>query len=201
MSLTFDQNTLLGNLIETALTIQRGTGKAFTEFTGIIGELSICKDQNFTWEPNKGFDAREKEPGARIQIKTRRSTTEEEVNRAGRIGRFTKANESQNLFDVGVLVILNKDFEITAHYHLRSCHIKVLESFEEPDSGLHVSTFQNFASLESLKVEGNSCNHKTDYKKTMRKTQKALCRLKKLELNSEPPHESLSSTRCSIRPL
>ena len=192
MSLTPDQNTLLDNLIATALEIEHGTGRPFTEFTGIIGELSICKDQNFTWKPNEGFDAIEGESEDKIQIKTRRSTTGEEVDRAGRIGRFFKGNESQNFFDVGILVFLNKSFEITEHYHLKYCHIKVLEDCEKSDSGLHVSTFQNFASLESLKVEGNSCDHKTYYKKRMRITQKTKCRLEKLRLDSKNPYpESL----------
>ena len=71
MSLTSDQNTLLDNLIETAIKIEHGTGMPFTKFTGIIGELSICKDQNFTWEPNEGFDAIEKESRGKIQIKFR----------------------------------------------------------------------------------------------------------------------------------
>ena len=180
-----DQNTLLDNLIETALKIEDGTKRSFTEFTGIIGELSICKDQNFRWEPNKGFDAIEEKSRDRIQIKTRRSTTGEEVDRAGRIGRFFKANESECFFDVGILVILNKSFKITEHYHLKCCYIKMLEDCEESGSGLHVSTFQNFASLERLKVERNSCNHTTDYTRRMRITPKTKCRLGQLGLDSK----------------
>ena len=150
--------------------------------------MSICEDQNYTWEPNIGFDAKENESGDKIQIKTRRSTTGEEVDRAGRINRFFKTNEPKDPFKTGVLVILNRAFEITEHYRVSACWIKELESMEKSGSGLHVSTFQNFASIEA---EENSCKnstHKTADKKKMRKmriTAKTICRLEKLGLDSE----------------
>ena len=47
----------------------------FTEFTGSIGELAVCKHFCYTWNPDQGYDAIDKQSKKRIQIKTRRLQT------------------------------------------------------------------------------------------------------------------------------
>ena len=125
-------------------------GKQFTEFTGLIGELAVCELKDYTWDPQEGYDAKDKY-GKKIQIKARRLQTSKNL-KDGRLGRFGSAREpcktDNYKFCRGILVVLDCDFEIAAIWKRCREEIECLEDKakkrkQKPGKllGLHVSTF------------------------------------------------------------
>jgi hypothetical protein len=112
--------------------------KDTSAFTSLIGELSACKRLRLKWEPSKGYDARK--GNKKYQIKSRRSSKGEKVDPAGRLGRFSK-KEKYN-FDYGVLVLLDKKFEMYDCIKYAKKTIKRLEKKKDQQGkGLHVGDF------------------------------------------------------------
>ena len=134
--------------------------RQFREFTGLIGELAICGLPGYTWKPDEGYDAIDKED-KKIQIKARRLQTSESLKQ-GRIGRFGSAkqikdergncNEDKYEFEIGILVLLDKEFEIAEIWDLHWDEIQARESKEKESyrksgketetlPGLHLGAF------------------------------------------------------------
>ena len=105
-------------------------GKQFTEFTGLIGELAVCELKDYTWDPQEGYDAKDKY-GKKIQIKARRLQTSKNL-KDGRLGRFGSAREpcktDNYKFCRGILVVLDCDFEIAAIWERDKNEIECLEN-------------------------------------------------------------------------
>ena len=70
-------------------------------------------------------------------IKTRKSWSTPEVNRAGRIGRFGR--KSGYPFDVAVYVELDDSFNVSGIWCMKVDEVERLE--EKGSRGLHVGTF------------------------------------------------------------
>ena len=110
-------------------------GKQFSEFTGLIGELTVCELQDYEWKPSEGYDAIK--DGKKIQIKARRLQSSRNL-KGGTLGRFGSAkkikddqgkdNEDKYDFDRGILVVLDKEFEIAAIWERDKCEIQCLEN-------------------------------------------------------------------------
>jgi hypothetical protein len=133
MALTPIQTEFLDKAKHVALQIGN-KGKALS---GLIGELSACQILDLKWQPDDGFDAVDLH-GHKFQVKTRKSWSTPKVTPRGRIGRFGR--KAGYLFDEGVLVELNRDFDVDAILQLNSNTIEDLER-NEGGTGLHVSTF------------------------------------------------------------
>ena len=136
MMLSDNQERLLRYLKKVALEI----GEAGRSLTDIIGELSACKLLGLTWQPSQGYDAlgsREE----RIQIKTRKSWSTEEVNPRGSVGRFGRKGKYD--FDRGIYVELNKNFEVKQIWQLPKKEIMALEAKKTKGKGLHVYECRN----------------------------------------------------------
>ena len=95
MGLTEDEESLLVLLKKVSV-----DKKDFREFTGIIGELEVCKEFGYAWVPTEGYDAWDEQNKKQIQIKTRRLHTSSNFE-AGRIGRFGRKKGYK--FDIGFL--------------------------------------------------------------------------------------------------
>tara|TARA_B100000686_G_scaffold250227_1_gene260356 strand:+ start:656 stop:1225 length:570 start_codon:yes stop_codon:yes gene_type:complete len=150
----FDPNlkTLLCELKKAAKKKVKG-GKQFTEFTGLIGELAVCELEDYNWDPQEGYDAKDKK-GKKIQIKARRLQTSNDL-KGGRMGRFGSAKKKADCdkynFDRGILVVLKnsgeKNFEIAAIWERDVKDIIALEEEakngqkSEKLLGLHVRKF------------------------------------------------------------
>tara|TARA_B100000686_G_C16393869_1_gene763829 strand:+ start:132 stop:590 length:459 start_codon:yes stop_codon:yes gene_type:complete len=151
MSLTSDQEQLLETSKRVALCI----GDAGKEFTGLIGELSVCQRFDYTWTPNVGFDATfyDKEDGREktIQIKTRKNWTErlDRVNPSGTIGKFGR--KKGYCFDLGILVELDDNFEIRDVWRRTKEEIKELEANRKPLG--YPLQFRTFAKCEARVTE------------------------------------------------
>ena len=114
----------------------------FKEFTGIIGELAACERFKYSWTPSTGYDATDKD-GNRIQIKTRKvwSSPNPTQGRISKFGRKTKYKVEYE-FEIGILVLLDDEFEIAEVWQLNSDEIRKRESREDGRLlPLHFSTF------------------------------------------------------------
>lgn len=142
MKLTKKQENLLNYLKDVAIEMnKRQEGyKDKSTFTSLIGELAACKCLGLKWEPSNGYDALNGKKT--IQIKSRRPLKGDKVNIAGRMGRFGKKDKYD--FDFGILVLLDKNYEVDEIYRRSKKDIKDLEERKEPtERGLHLSTFIN----------------------------------------------------------
>ena len=97
--------------INAALIYEAAThGKRKLGITGEVGELLVCHQLGLKLvldSLSKGFDAMT-EDGLRVQIKTRRSDSNEGLPRnAGRTGRFSKYE-----FDQALLVLLDNKYQL-----------------------------------------------------------------------------------------
>lgn len=138
MSLTTNQEQLLYYLKQVALEI----GESGRSLTSLIGELSACTVLNLIWQPREGYDALTTSD-ERIQIKTRKSWSTQQVNPRGRLGRFGKKGRYE--FDEGIFVELDNNFEVSHIYLLPRQKIQELETKESTGRGLHISTFTSQA--------------------------------------------------------
>ena len=158
MTLTNDEESLLDILRKTAKQRVKA-GEEFTEFTGIIGELAACQRFGYRWTPSDGYDATDEDCN-RIQIKTRKVWSSPNF-KSGRIGKFGRKNKYE--FEIGILVLLDKEFEIAEVWQLDKDEIRNRESREDGRLlALHVSTFikkpvrQYYnPDFESLKIKEN----------------------------------------------
>jgi hypothetical protein len=157
MGLDNDHEDLLNKLQEIAKR-KTANNRYFTEFTGLIGELAVCKHfPCYTWEPDQGYDAKDKQSGKKIQIKTRRLQTSKNL-KGGRLGRFGSARTTTDEkdcydFELGNLVVLDYNFNIAEIWTLDMEEIKCLEGRakerkknsgkDQKLSGLNLSTFIN----------------------------------------------------------
>ena len=101
----------LKSAINAALVYEAAThGKRKLGITGEVGELLVCHQLGLKLlldSLSKGFDAMT-EDGLRVQIKTRRSDSNEGLPRnAGRTGRFSKYE-----FDYALLVLLDNKYQL-----------------------------------------------------------------------------------------
>ena len=124
-------------LLRGAREAARELGQMGKALTSVIGELSACEKLNLTWEPSDGYDAVSGE--GRLQIKTRKSWSTPKVNPAGRLGRFGR--KKGYLFDVGLYVELDYEFNVVGMYKMEVKRLKALEDAVSGTSGLHVHTF------------------------------------------------------------
>ncbi|MCH8308885.1 MAG: hypothetical protein IIB17_00135 [Chloroflexi bacterium] len=120
--------------------LAREIGDSGKELTSIIGELWVCKLQDMTWKPTTGFDAVNQNKH-KVQIKTRKSWSTSGVNPSGRVGRFGRKNKY--LFDIGIYVELDSDFNPYKIWSLTPTSLEKLESKEKNGRGLHISTVRN----------------------------------------------------------
>ena len=136
MALTQAQKRLLEVAREAATELgERGKYRG-RELSSLIGELAACQELDLLWEPSDGYDA--KCGQTRVQIKTRKSWSTPEVNRKGRLGRFGR--KKGYLFDVGIYVELDDDFNVSGIWRIKRGQIKALEEMEKDERGLHVGT-------------------------------------------------------------
>jgi len=156
MELDNDLQDLLNKLQEVAKK-RTANNRSFTEFTGLIGELAVCKYfDDYTWNPDQGYDAKDKQSKERIQIKTRRLQTSTNF-KGGRLSRFGSARTTDEKdcydFDLGNLVVLDYNFNIAEIWTLdmkeiQDMEAKAKERKKQPGkdkklSGLNLSTFIN----------------------------------------------------------
>ena len=146
MGLESIQNDLLCQLREVAKQ-KVNNNERFTEFTGIIGELAACEAFGYKWVPGPGHAAFSEEEGE-VQIKTRKVWVDGDRSKTflnGRIGRFGRKGNYG--FKMGVLVLLNDDFEIAEVWKARREDIEDFEKMPNQtdkkgrELGLHVRTF------------------------------------------------------------
>ena len=138
MALTKLQERLLETAREAARELDsKELGSRGRELTALIGELTACQRMNLVWEPADGYDAKS---GDRcFQIKTRKSWSTLEVNPRGRLGRFGR--KKGYLFDVGLYVALDNEFDVDGIWTMQVEELKSLEDAEAGKRALHVSTF------------------------------------------------------------
>ena len=157
MGLDKDLKILLNKLQEVAKK-RTANNRSFTEFTGLIGELAVCKYfDDYTWNPDQGYDANDKQSKERIQIKTRRLQTSTNL-KGGRLGRFGSARTTDDEkdcyeFDLGHLVVLDYNFIIAEIWTLDMKEIQHMEAEEKERKkqsgkdkklpGLNLRTFIN----------------------------------------------------------
>jgi len=105
---------LLGKIrqaVDAALSYEKATkGTRKLGITGEVGELLACHQLGLDLvidSRSEGFDAIDKD-GLRVEIKSRRSESEGLPNDAGRTSRF-----SEHEFDYTILVLLNRQYEIS----------------------------------------------------------------------------------------
>ena len=138
MALTKLQLQLLDISKKTALELGEN-GKCLTD---LIGELSACHRFDLTWKPSDGYDAIAKN-AERVQIKSRKSWTADSVNPSGRLGKFGR--KAGYKFEKGWYVELDQSFDVSGIWEMDADAIKMLESKEARQRGLHVSTFRSRA--------------------------------------------------------
>ena len=144
MALTQAQERLLQAAKEAARELGANElGSRGRELTSLIGELITCQMMDLTWEPSNGYDATRGE--RRVQIKTRKSWSTPNVNRAGRLGLFRR--RKGYCFDVGLYIELNHEFDVVGIWEMDSTKIKALEDAESSDRALHVGTYVREAKL------------------------------------------------------
>ena len=124
--LTKLEESLLDKLRKTARQRVKD-GYEFKEFTGIIGELAACQwFKGYKWTPSDGYDATD-ENCNRIQIKTRKVWTSPNFT-SGTINKFGRKDKYE--FEIGILVLLDKKFEIAEIWQLDKDEIRNRESRE-----------------------------------------------------------------------
>jgi len=136
MALTKMQLQFLDNL----KIVAQELGEKGRCLTDLIGELSACKNLDLTWEPSDGYDAVTKSD-ERVQIKSRKSWTTDNVNPSGRLGKFGR--KAGYRFDTGLYVELDKCFEVSGIWEMGVEAIRRLEKKESGGKALHVGTFRS----------------------------------------------------------
>ena len=137
MALTQAQKRLLEAARGAAKELGKSGNYRGRELSSLIGELAACEIVDLMWEPSDGYDASSRE--GRVQIKTRKSWSTPQVNRAGRMGRFGR--EKGYLFDTAIYVELDDNFNVSGIWRMPVDEIKLLEKKEKGNRGLHVGTF------------------------------------------------------------
>jgi hypothetical protein len=160
------------NLLNRLITVAKQkieNGGTFTEFTGLIGELAACKKLGYIWAPIEGHDATDPAtipPDKKIQIKTRRLQTSKNL-KAGTLGRFGSARyhkeKDEYPFDIGILVVLDLNFEIARIGESTKDRIEMMEAGpkdrqkqsgnDKKLSGLNVSTFINYKNSKKKEIK------------------------------------------------
>jgi len=102
--------TLISLAIDTALKYEALTGgKRKLGITGEVGEVLVCRQFGLRLvldSRSEGFDAIDK-AGRHVQIKTRRSESEDLPSKLGRVSRF-----SEHPFDYALLALLGHKYEL-----------------------------------------------------------------------------------------
>lgn len=134
---------IVSRVIHVAIAYEKIMGRKLG-VTGEIGEVLVCEKLKLKLlvDPiNPGFDAINNK-GTKFQIKTNRSKSE---NPGARIGTFSK-----HKFDYAILVILNRNYEITEIYKV---DYKTLAPFirRAPRRNPRISDFKKIAILEYSK--------------------------------------------------
>jgi hypothetical protein len=137
MSLTKNQKILA----EAARAVAQELGDQGKSLSGLIGELAACRCLDLEWGPGDGYDAVSR-AGRRVQVKTRKSWSTQEVNPLGTLGRFGR--KAGYNFDDGVLVELDSAFEAIQIWQVSKEQIETLEQ-KRLGKGLHVGTFKRHA--------------------------------------------------------
>ena len=174
MGLDKDLKILLNKLQEIAKK-RTANNRSFTEFTGLIGELAVCDYFDYTWNPDQGYDAIDKQSKKRIQIKARRLQTSTNL-KGGTLGRFGSArttDDEKDCYDfaLGHLVVLDYNFNIAEIWTRDRKAIKDLEGTakkrkkqsgkDKKLSGLNLSTFINNKN-GNVKQERHGCYLKAE---------------------------------------
>lgn len=140
MALTEAQGNLLEAARECAKELDRAAGgpTGLRTLTGLIGELSACRDPHLAWEPSHGYDARTGD--LRGEIKTRRCPTPGET-----MGWFGRKRKSDYPFEIAVYVELDSHFDVVGIWHMGVGGARELEASESSTWGLRIERFKSRA--------------------------------------------------------
>lgn len=130
----------INSAIDAALMYEDVTnGKRKLGITGEVGEILVCHQLGLklVLDPrSEGFDAIDKD-GRHVQIKTRRSESEERPRTVGRVSRF-----SNHKFDYALLVLLDRRYKLYQVWRAPYNKLKpIIEKEQTERSGPRLASF------------------------------------------------------------